>query len=107
MKQRALDKIAATLYPDLPALKYTHSLAEIVGVVPLWSRNLARFSEALAAFPGGAILHIFSGASFFSTFALSEWRDARIRGVVLDSVPFLRVERQLMRVPIAERRLEN
>jgi hypothetical protein len=98
MKARALDKIASTLYPDLPTLRFTHSLADIVGVAYAWPRLQARLDGALAEFSGGAVLHVFSGASFFATFSLAAWRDARVRGVVLDSVPFRRVERNLMRV---------
>ena len=115
MKPRALEKTAAALYPSLSVQQYTHSLNELVNVSFHFPTIQKRFSSALFdAGPGGAIVHVFSGAAFFSLLALRDWSAAaaaaggqhplasRIRGVVLDSIPYKRVESKLMaavRVP--------
>lgn len=115
MKPRALEKTAAALYPSLSVQQYTHSLNELVNVSFRFPSVQQRFAAALAdAGPGGAIVHVFSGAAFFSLLALRDWSAAaaaaggqhplasRIRGVVLDSIPYKRVESKLMaavRVP--------
>lgn len=112
MKEKALQRVAKTLYPGLRAATYTHTLNQIVNVNYKFPANTDRLAAALAgAGPGGAILHIFSGAAFFSVLALRDWAASpapaasparHLRGVVLDSIPFDRVERQLMvaaRVP--------
>ena len=113
MSQRALEKVTQALYPSLTAHRFTHSLHEIVGVRTKFLANTARLTDALeSAGPGGAIVHIFSGAAFFSVLALRKWGAAAaagastpaalIRGVVLDSVPYKRIESNLMaaaRVP--------
>lgn len=99
MKQRALEKIAATLYPDLPAAILPHSLLQLVNV-----HTFARNTDVLrrALFPGGTILHILSGSAFFTCgpfHALAQVRsDDRIRGIVLDSVPHERIEERLLQV---------
>ena len=106
MKTRALDKVAAALYPGAPTQRFTHSLNDIVNVNYRFASSTARLAAALhASGPGGAIVHVFSGAAFFSVLALRSWAAAgagaggpaaRIRGIVLDSVPYMRIERQLM-----------
>ena len=104
MTQRALDKIGAALYPEAATSRFTHNLHQIVGVNFRFAQNRARVEAALAASgPGGAVLHVHSGAAFFAVLALQHWAGrpgegpaSRIRGVVLDSVPYLRIERQLM-----------
>ena len=106
MKTRALDKVAAALYPNTATQRFTHSLNDIVNVNYRFADNTARLAAALqASGPGGAIVHVFSGAAFFSVLALRGWAAAgdrgggpaaRIRGIVLDSVPYMRIERQLM-----------
>ena len=110
MQQRALEKTAAALYPALAVRGLlTHSLNQIVNVNWAFAANRARLASVLeGAGPGGAIVHVFSGAAFFSLLALRDWSSAvaaaggpatpasRIRGVVLDSIPYKRVESNLM-----------
>ena len=109
MKERALEKVTQVLYPTLAAQRFPHTLHQIVNVRFSFPSNIARLQHALEnAGPGGAILHIFSGAAFFSVTALREWGAAaavgsttpasRIRGLVLDSIPYKRVELKLMEV---------
>ncbi len=112
MKEKALQRVARTLYPGLRTTMYTHTLNQIVNVNYQFPSNTARLIAALSdAGPGGAILHVFSGAAFYSVLALRDWAATlapaasparHLRGIVLDSIPFDRVERQLMvaaRVP--------
>jgi len=104
MTARHLEKSAAALYPGARAQVITHTLNDIVNVNYRFPANTAQLAAALepgAAGPGGAIVHVFSGSAFFVVFALQKWAgagpSARIRGLVLDSVPYLRVERELMK----------
>ena len=118
MHPRALERVAGALYPGLATQRLTHSLNDLVNVNWRFARNRARLAAALApaaAGPGGAVVHVFSGAAYFTVLALQAWGEAaaaagssepnpaaRIRGIVMDSVPYERVERQLMvaaRVP--------
>jgi len=110
MKPRALEKTATALYPSLSVQSYTHSLNELVNVSFCFAANQARLVRALKdAGPGGAIVHVFSGAAFYSLMAMRDWGaaavasgavsahpSARIRGVVLDSIPYKRVESKLL-----------
>ena len=100
MKRKVLDKIATLLYPDLPAVCIPHSLLQLVNIHTFKSNT-----EALrnALFPGGSIIHILSGSAFFTLgpwHALARVRseDRPIRGVVVDSVPYDRIEARLLQV---------
>jgi len=98
MHARALAKVAQNVYPGLAHRAHVHSLLELVNVRGAHAANAAALARSLDAFPGGAVLHIFSGAAFFAVPALAAARDARVRAVVLDSIPFTRREAKLMRV---------
>jgi hypothetical protein len=78
MQQRALEKTAAALYPALAVRGLlTHSLNQIVNVNWAFAANRARLASVLeGAGPGGAIVHVFSGAAFFSLLALRDWSSA-------------------------------
>jgi hypothetical protein len=122
MKEKNLQRVAKTLYPGLRATMFTHSLNEIVNVNFKFVGNTARLAAALAdAGSGGAILHVFSGSAFFSVLALRDWAAAQaactvqapaspsrhLRGVVLDSIPYDRVERQLLEAARCPRPLQD
>lgn len=98
MKSRALTKVASTLYPGLPSTVIPHGLFQLVNVRGAFASNADALARAIDAYPGGSIVHIFSGSAFFSVPALAKWKDERVKGVVLDSIPFERREKKLMRV---------
>lgn len=97
MHARALAKIAATLYPNSPAALHAHSLLDLVSPPRAHARLAAAAFSSLAAFPGGAILHVTSGSAFFAV-ASGLVGAPNVRGVVLDSIPFARREHKLLRV---------
>jgi hypothetical protein len=99
MHARALQKVAAALYPGLEARAHTHSLLQLVSVTGAHAANADAVARSLDAFPDGALLHVFSGSAFFTIKALPTWaRSHRVSAVVLDSIPFCRREAKLMRV---------
>jgi hypothetical protein len=73
-------------------------MLQLVSVRGSHAANTDALRRSLDAFPGGAVVHIFSGSAFFAVPALAAWRDERVRAVCLDSVPFARREAKLMRV---------
>lgn len=98
MKERALARVASTLYPGLPATLIPHGLFQLVNVRGAFAANTDALARAIDANKGGSIVHIFSGSAFFSVPALAKWKDERVKGVILDSIPFERREKKLMRV---------
>jgi len=102
MTQRHLDKISNSLYPTITAQgrvrQRPHSILQLVNVRYSFPTRFDELRRSLDFFDGGAIIHTISGSAFFSTRALSEWRDERVKGVILDSVPQLRLESSLMKL---------
>jgi hypothetical protein len=102
MTPRHLAKISATLYPALAAAARVraapHSVLQLVNVRHSFPHREAELRRSLDAFPDGCVVHCVSGSAFFATAALARWRDPRVRGVIMDSVPQLRLEAPLMRL---------
>ena len=92
MTSRHLARITQTLYAPhhLSVISRPHSLLELVNVRFKHQQVKDAFRRDLDAFPDGAIVHMISGAAFFAHSALHAWRDKRVRGVILDSVPYRR-----------------
>jgi hypothetical protein len=98
MTTRHLERIKQTLYPALQATTQPHSILELVNVHYSFPARFDHLRGALDKYSDGCILHIISGSAYFSTRVLAEGEDERIKGVIIDSVPQKRVERNLLRL---------
>ena len=98
MTERHLAKISGALYPRLAVRSRAHTVFQLVNVRHSFPAREAELRRSLDAFPDGCIIHAVSGSAFFAAHALAKWGDARVRGVVLDSVPQLRLEASLVRL---------
>lgn len=102
MTARHLAKISTTLYPALATASRVratpHTVFQLVNVRHSFPAREDELRRSLDAFPDGCIVHCVSGSAFFATAALARWEDSRIKGVIMDSVPQLRLEQPLMRL---------
>lgn len=98
MTARHLAKISGALYPRLAVRAAPHTVFQLVNVRYSFPARDEALRRSLDAFPDGCIVHAVSGSAFFATHALARWGDARVRGVIMDSVPQLRLEAPLMRL---------
>ena len=103
MTARHLAKICSTLYPHLASATPSRAHARQHSVVQLVNANgfpalEDRLRRSLDEFSGGCIVHSVSGSAFFATAALAKWKDERVRGVIFDSIPQLRLEAPLLRL---------
>lgn len=99
MTTRHLERIKTSLYPSLPATTQPHSILELVNVNYSFPARFDHLRRALDKYSDGCILHIISGSAYFSTRLLADGgQDERIKGVIIDSVPQVRIERNLLRL---------
>jgi hypothetical protein len=98
MTQRHLGKIASALYPSLCVHSRPHSVVQLVNVRYSFPKREDELRRSLDAFPDGCVVHSVSGSAYFVTAALSKWKDERVRGIILDSVPQVRLEASLLRL---------
>ena len=99
MTARHLQRIQQSLYPTLQATTQPHSILQLVNVNYSFNARFDHLRRAIDKYSDGCILHIISGSAYFSTRFLAErGGDERIKGVILDSVPQVRIERNLLRL---------